>query len=869
MKEKTAQEQTAAARQVDLLVGALNGASADGYWLNVSGKQRPRIYPQNSTISSFNSLILGIHSDNGGYSASLYTTFNDAKKRGESVLKDERSVPMNWYRWDKYVNRHDDKDIISKADYQALDADKQRMYKGLRQREIRPLFNLEQTTFPLQNQDDYQRFKSNYGSIADRGNIAQEERNLRSTVAFIRGKVNENLIPIRKATTGEAYYDSSKDAVYMPDQKHYQHYSDYVQDMLRQVVAATGHRERNAREGMVMRGGIANSDAVRYEQLVNELASGVKMMELGLPAKLSPQSMQNVEYWSQQLRENPCMIDAIESDVNNSLELIHKAEMGERVELRGNMNRQQTQELRDKDAPQVSSSEGLVMLDIMAHGGMEINPNNFKSREDMTAFLEKFNMTEYNQQVQDALGIARSEKDPETANMAYTEASYAANHIYNIASELYPSEAQGSHAIADQIAESPNKRAKTFVVVQDKETGIADVILPGAARSGGDVVMPNGDRRNYWLTPDEVMSAAERKEAEARTVTHNLVGLNKDKISAALLANGATHVRFFSNEGTLAYRPDDSYFANKNVYAAQMSGKEVMATSKFDVAAAVSMATEARFDKVQMLKDDNGKWALYLKPENEKSFSVYPDKEDTNRFFSTVRQNDHEAAQSVRNELAQKYYALAKANPELQKDLFTQMPEGIDPLQIERVNIFKNKEGQYMCLPKIQGVDKLQPREISALQWQRLWAADDVAKYKTALAATVFADVLQQKNQAETVENHNEEQVKVNNFPNLKQIDELKAKHPDAIILMRHNDMYESVREDADKVAEICGIDTFERVRTDTNESVKMTSFAPPALDTYLPKLIRAGQRVAICEALEEPRKEISRDNERRSGMRM
>jgi len=52
-----------------------------------------------------------------------------------------------------------------------------------------------------------------------------------------------------------------------------------------------------------MRGGIANSDAVRYEQLVNELASGVKMMELGLPAKLSPQSMQNVEYWSQQLRE--------------------------------------------------------------------------------------------------------------------------------------------------------------------------------------------------------------------------------------------------------------------------------------------------------------------------------------------------------------------------------------------------------------------------------------------------------------------------------------------------------------------------------------------------------------------------------------
>jgi DNA mismatch repair ATPase MutS len=109
-------------------------------------------------------------------------------------------------------------------------------------------------------------------------------------------------------------------------------------------------------------------------------------------------------------------------------------------------------------------------------------------------------------------------------------------------------------------------------------------------------------------------------------------------------------------------------------------------------------------------------------------------------------------------------------------------------------------------------------------------------------------------------------------FPNIKQYDELKAKHPDALILMRRNDNYESIRADADKVSKICGIDTFERVKSDTNESVKMTSFAAPALDTFLPKLIRADQRVAICEALEEPRKEIHREaeqTERKTGMRI
>ena len=53
MKEKTPQEQTAAARQVELLSNALNGASTEGYWLNVSGRLSPRIYPKGATLSPF------------------------------------------------------------------------------------------------------------------------------------------------------------------------------------------------------------------------------------------------------------------------------------------------------------------------------------------------------------------------------------------------------------------------------------------------------------------------------------------------------------------------------------------------------------------------------------------------------------------------------------------------------------------------------------------------------------------------------------------------------------------------------------------------------------------------------------------------
>ena len=57
-----------------------------------------------------------------------------------------------------------------------------------------------------------------------------------------------------------------------------------------------------------------------------------------------------------------------------------------------------------------------------------------------------------------------------------------------------------------------------------------------------------------------------------------------------------------------------------------------------DVSEAVRRANEVGFDAVQMIQDDKNRWALYIKPENKEGYSVYPDKEDVNRFFSTLKQ---------------------------------------------------------------------------------------------------------------------------------------------------------------------------------------------------------------------------------------
>jgi DNA mismatch repair protein MutS len=89
--------------------------------------------------------------------------------------------------------------------------------------------------------------------------------------------------------------------------------------------------------------------------------------------------------------------------------------------------------------------------------------------------------------------------------------------------------------------------------------------------------------------------------------------------------------------------------------------------------------------------------------------------------------------------------------------------------------------------------------------------------------------------------------------PLMKQYYSVKASHPDAVLLFRVGDFYETFGEDAILTSEILGI-TLTRRANGAASSVELAGFPYHALDTYLPKLVRAGQRVAICEQLEDPK---------------
>ena len=117
----------------------------------------------------------------------------------------------------------------------------------------------------------------------------------------------------------------------------------------------------------------------------------------------------------------------------------------------------------------------------------------------------------------------------------------------------------------------------------------------------------------------------------------------------------------------------------------------------------------------------------------------------------------------------------------------------------------------------------------------------------------IFAKILQlfTLNKKEKERTVNEEEIVLT--PMMKQFLDLKAKHPDAVMLFRCGDFYETYSTDAIVASEILGI-TLTKRANGKGKTVEMAGFPHPALDTYLPKLVRAGKRVAICDQLEDPK---------------
>lgn len=330
MAEENINKKTGAERQAEVLVAALERANKNGgTLLNAGQKAMPQFYDKTLRITPVNALIMAMHSDNGEFKTNSYTMFNETHDRSEAVKKGQKGVPFVWQNLNQYVNKDNAEDKISRAEYNSLaDAEKAK-YKVNPREDVYTVFNIDQTTMSHVHKEEYAKQVEQFGP-----NRPTDEKLLRMDVNKFIFCMKDNLVPIRKDATGIAHYDSKKDTLHIPAQKDFPSYADYVQEVTRQIVHATGVPQRLGREGLSVDGVKTPSEVQQHmEMLVEELASAHRMLELGMTAKMRPQTVEQLPNIISELKADPTMAQKVLHDVNRTVGMIKKAENGEKIKL--------------------------------------------------------------------------------------------------------------------------------------------------------------------------------------------------------------------------------------------------------------------------------------------------------------------------------------------------------------------------------------------------------------------------------------------------------------------------------------------------------------------------------------------------------
>lgn len=330
MAEENINKKTGAERQAEVLVATLERANKNGgTLLNAWQKAMPQFYDKTLRITPVNALIMAMHSDNGEFKTNSYTMFNETHDRSEAVKKGQKGVPFVWQNLNQYVNKDNAEDKISRAEYNSLaDAEKAK-YKVNPREDVYTVFNIDQTTMSHVHKEEYAKQVEQFGP-----NRPTDEKLLRMEVNKFIQSMKDNLVPIRKDATGIAHYDSKKDTLHIPAQKDFPSYADYVQEVTRQIVHATGVPQRLGREGLSVDGVKTPSEVQQHmEMLVEELASAHRMLELGMTAKMRPQTVEQLPNIISELKANPTMAQKVLHDVNRTVGMIKKAENGEKIKL--------------------------------------------------------------------------------------------------------------------------------------------------------------------------------------------------------------------------------------------------------------------------------------------------------------------------------------------------------------------------------------------------------------------------------------------------------------------------------------------------------------------------------------------------------
>lgn len=710
VSEATAKALTHAA----LLVGALSAAKQnEGIWMNKSQKGNAEFINTHTPITAYNNIMMNLNSDANKYKTNVYTYYNPAKENHMPVKQNEKGMELHWTSWG-YQNAMDKDEVITSKQFDKLPDDEKSFYTKHATRVMQNIYNVEQTTMNANNHDAYVEILKNKGA-----QLSQNEKEQKGKYSSImkqwkelKGKHPDALLLFRIGDFYEMYKQDAKRG------------SEVLGITLTKMneskdfhLAGFPHQALDTYLPKLIRAGerVAICDQLESKKTVSQSfdTKAILNKAYATAKEVAKQSgmqyervmvLQDAKYDS---KEDKIVVSGMKGEVGNEkMAALYKANDIYRavVAATGTENR------LDR-----SGRNNLLPEDDAKHEQLvrELAAGVMMARQGLPAILSKENeklIPYWEREIKEnpkLLGIV--ERDVNNAVETIDNLVAKRKVDYESIRGQLPGktmEKPSKYSISQDLAKLPNIETKEIVVVKDILRKEADVILPAGA---------------------------------SLEVNNEVLGMRKDRITIALKKEGIDDVRFYNAGGSLGLNKPNSYFQGKEVTLNNLKQYELVPHHTLDVEKQAAPKKEVIIKNFQAIKDDNGRYAFFIKPENEPSFSVYPAKEHLNTFYNVIK-TDKQAI--VHNALAQRYYEMATKHPDTKLDLITPKKVDVDMKLIERPSITSSAQDakQKLIFATINGQRVQAP--INKQQWQKMWLAEDMGAYKRALAAVIFEPML-------------------------------------------------------------------------------------------------------------------------------
>ena len=710
VSEATAKALTHAA----LLVGALSAAKQnEGIWMNKSQKGNAEFINTHTPITAYNNIMMNLNSDANKYKTNVYTYYNPAKENHMPVKQNEKGMEFHWTSWG-YQNAMDKDEVITSKQFDKLPDDEKSFYTKHATRVMQNIYNVEQTTMNANNHDAYVEILKNKGA-----QLSQNEKEQKGKYSSImkqwkelKGKHPDALLLFRIGDFYEMYKQDAKRGsevlgitlTKMNERKDFH-------------LAGFPHQALDTYLPKLIRAGerVAICDQLESKKTVSQSfdAKAILNKAYATAKEVAKQSgmqyervmvLQDAKYDS---KEDKIVVSGMKGEVGNEkMAALYKA---------NNIYRAVVAATGTENRLDRSGRNNLLPEDDAKHEQLvrELAAGVMMARQGLPAILSKENeklIPYWEREIKEnpkLLGIV--ERDVNNAVETIDNLVAKRKVDYESIRGQLPGktmEKPSKYSISQDLAKLPNIETKEIVVVKDILRKEADVILPAGA---------------------------------SLEVNNEVPGMRKDRITIALKKEGIDDVRFYNAGGSLGLNKPNSYFQGKEVTLNNLKQYELVPHHTLDVEKQAAPKKEVIIKNFQAIKDDNGRYAFFIKPENEPSFSVYPAKEHLNTFYNVIK-TDKQAI--VHNALAQRYYEMATKHPDTKLDLITPKKVDVDMKLIERPSITSSAQDakQKLIFATINGQRVQAP--INKQQWQKMWLAEDMGAYKRALAAVIFEPML-------------------------------------------------------------------------------------------------------------------------------